>query len=181
MKKWLYFIIPAICTAAFLFFYFSHVEQAEAALLAKKEAIAKQDAEDKARKAALEERARIDADKKSKERAEEDAKKEADKAAKWAADGKKIEDERSESIKIGSDHTAKINLLEKEIAALRAKKDQSNRDFLEQARQVELAKIERRNAELEVQRLTTFVTRKAEEAAISKDPTPVAPVAPVAK
>lgn len=173
MKKWLYFIAPIAGLGLFLFFYFSHVEEAKKVAEEKRVMIAKRDKEEADRKAALETRAREDASKKAAERADAEKKKEDERIAKWAEAGKKIEDETNEAIRIGSAHTAKIGSLEKELASLRSKKDQLNRDFLEGARQVELAKIARRNAELEIQRLTELLSRKAEDSALTKDPMPV--------
>jgi len=169
MKKWLYFVAPLAGLGLFLFFFFAHVEEAKKDAEEKRIVIAKRDKEEADRKAALEARAREDAAKKAAERAAEDKKKEDDRVAKWSEAGKKIEDDTNEAIRIASNHTARIANLDKQIAESRLKKEQLNAAFIEGARQLELAKIARRNAELEVQRLTEFVSKKADESALAKD------------
>ncbi len=175
MKKWLYFIAPLAGIGLFLFFYFSHVEEAKKAALDKKAKIEAADKLEKERKEALEARARLDATKKAEERAAEELKKETERVTKWNDQGKKIQDETDDAIKVSSEHTAKIGALEKEIAALRKKKEQSNRDYLDATRELELARIARRNAELEIQRLTELMVRKADESSLAVSQVPVTP------
>lgn len=175
MKKWFYFIVPTIALVIFLFFYFSFEKQATQKAAARKAEIERVAAEDAARKAALEERARLDAEKKAKERAEAEATKEAERIARWNDAGKKIEDETKEAIQIGSDYTAKIVAYEKELSELRQKRENLNKDLIETARQVELGKVARRNAEMELQRMTEFLTKKTEESALANPPVVAAP------
>ena len=175
MKKWLYFIAPIAAVGLFLFFYFSHVEGAKKAALEKKARIEAADKLELERKAALEARARADATKKAEDRAIEEAKKENDRITKWNDQGKKIQDETDESVKTASEHTAKIGALEKELASLRKQKEQGNRNYLEATRELELTRIARRNAELEIQRLTELMIRKADESALAVAQIPAAP------
>lgn len=176
MKKWLYFIVPVVCLGVFLFFYYAHVEEAKKRTLIRIEEQAKKDREEAAKKKALEDKARQDADKRSAERAKEEAKKEADRIAKWKAQGDDIEAEMQKAKSAASESQQKVAALEKELSSLRAKKEQANRDFLEAARQVELAKIARRNAEMEIQRITELISNKANESAMAKLPPMPAPV-----
>jgi hypothetical protein len=175
MKKWAYFIVPIIATCGFLFIYFSHVEQSKLREAAHKAELARVAADEAAKKKVLEDRARIEAEEKAKVRAEAEAAKEAAKTAAWNEQGKKIQDEMEEAIRSSSESTAKIVAMEKEIASLRTKRESLNHEFVETARACELAKIARRNAELELDRLTTFIVKKAQASAL---PVPGPVVAP---
>lgn len=165
MKKWLYFIAPIAGIGLFLFFYFAHVEEAKKAAAEKKARIEAADLAEKQRKAELEAIARDDATKKAAERAEQEAKKEAEKVATWAKAGAEIQEAIDDATSISSKHTAAIGSLEKKLAGLHSDKEQANREYLEAIRQLEMLKIERRKAELEIQRLTTLLIDKAEESA----------------
>ncbi|MBI5382025.1 MAG: hypothetical protein HZA31_09020 [Opitutae bacterium] len=177
MKKWLYFIAPAVGLGVFLFFYYAHVEEAGKRLAAKKVEIEKRDAEEAAKKKALEERARQDADRLAAERAKEEAKKLAERVAAQAAEDKKVKDATDLALGECDKYTKEIARMERELSDLRAKKEKTTREFLEISKQLELAKIARRNAELEVQRMTEMVATKAAESAMAKFVPPPAPVA----
>jgi len=170
MKKWMYFIVPIIATAGFLVIYFTHVEEAKLREAAHKAEVARVTAEEAAKKKALEERARIDAEKKAQERADAEAAKEAGRIAAWAEQGKKVQDEMDEAIKAASESTAKIASLDKEMANLRVKRDNLNRELVDTARACELAKIARRNAELELQRMNALIIKKAGDSALAVPP-----------
>jgi chromosome segregation ATPase len=170
MKKWLYYIIPIVGIGAFLIVYFSHVEEAKLRTAAHKAEVARITAAETAKKKALEDRARIDAENKAKERADAEAAKEADRTAKWLEQGQKVQDEMDEAIKSSSESTAKIAAMEKEMARLRNQRDSLNRELIETARACELAKIARRTAELELQRQTAFIVKKADESALAVPP-----------
>lgn len=176
MKKWLYFIAPVILLGVFLVFYTIHKEAAKALEIKKAEQVAKDKAEAE-RKAALEEIARKDAAKKAADREAEAKAKEDKRIADWKAAGDKIQAETDEAAAEVSRLTTKINDYQRELAALRAKKDQTNADFLEMSRQLELDRIARRNAELEIQRLTALVVTRAEANAEAAALIPVAPPA----
>jgi flagellar motor protein MotB len=176
MKKWLYFVVPLIGLIVFVFFYISFADQAEKAEIARKAEIVRKTEEEQQRKAVLEERARQDAAKKAQERADADALKEREKTAKWEKQGKDIQDDIDDAIKTSSELTAKIVQQEKELANLRKAKENANRDLVEAARAVEQAKVDRRGAEMNIQRLTAFLAKRAEDSALAAPPAlPVAP------
>ena len=175
MKKWIYFIVPAIGLIAFLFIYFSHVEEAKKLDAKHKTELAKQADEDAAKKKDLEDRARADADRLAAERAAKEAKVLADRNAEQAAEDKKVQDATDKALAEGDKSTKEIASRETELAALRAAKDKANREFLELSKQLELARIARRTAELEVQRMTDMIARKATDAAMAKYVPPAAP------
>ena len=77
---------------AFLFVYFSHVEDAKKQDAIHQADLAKQAADDAAKKKDLEDRARADADRLAAQRAADEAKKVADRVALQAAEDKKVSD-----------------------------------------------------------------------------------------
>ena len=175
MKKWIYFVVPAIGLVAFLFIYFSHVEDAKKQDAQHQTELAKQAADDAAKKKDLEDRARADADRLAAERAATEAKKVADRIAEQAAEDKKVVDATNKALAEGDKSTKEIARLETELAGLRAAKDKANRDLLEISKRLELSRIARRTAELEVQRTTEMIARKASDAAMAKFVPPPAP------
>ena len=175
MKKWIYFVVPAIGLVAFLFVYYSHVEDAKKRDASHQAELAKQAADDAAKKKDLEDRARADADRLAAQRAADEAKKVADRVAEQAAEDKKVSDATNNALAEGDKSTKEIARLEAELAALRAAKDKANRELLETYKQLELSRIARRTAELEVQRTTEMIARKASDAAMAKFVPPPAP------
>ena len=175
MKKWIYFIVPAIGLGVFLFFYFTHVEEAKKQDQDRKVQLDKQAADEAARKKDLEDRARQDADRLAAERAAKEAKVVADRVAAQAAEDKKVKDATDQANAESDKSTKEIARLEKELAGLRAAKDKANRDYLDISKQLELSRIGRRTAELEVQRTTEMIARKAADAAMAKFVPPPAP------
>jgi hypothetical protein len=168
MKKWIYFIVPAVGLIAFLFIYFAHVEEAKKRDEILQTELAKQAADDAAKKKELEDRARADADRLAAQRAADEAKKVAARIADQAAEDKKVQDATDIALAACNKSTKEIARLEAELASLRAAKDKANRDFLDISKQLELSRIARRTAELEVQRTTEMIARKASDAAMAK-------------
>lgn len=161
MKKWMYVISVGSMLAIFLGFYFSETKKHDEKERQRAITVAAQKATEDARKAAIEEAARADAAKRSAQRAAEEAKKEADRIAKWEAVGLEIE-EATDKHKADADRYAKKSAqLELQLGTLRAEKEKLNREAFDLAKQVELGKINRRTAELEIQRITEMISRKA--------------------
>ncbi|ACB75623.1 hypothetical protein [Opitutus terrae] len=174
MKKWMYLVSVGSLLAIFLFFYFAHVE--EARILDKKrteEAAAKAKVEAD-RKAEIEQKARDDAAKRAADRAAEEAKKEADRAAKQAAEDKKVKDATDAANAKADGYAKQAGELEVQLSALRTQKEKLNREEFELAKQVELARVAKRNAELEIQRMTDMIAKRAADSAIATPPPPPA-------
>jgi ABC-type Na+ efflux pump permease subunit len=179
MKKWMYLIFPTVMLAGFLVIYFSHKEKAEAKERAHIAQVAKEKADAEEKKKVAETKAREDAKKRQDERDAEEKKKEAEKVAKQAADDKKVRDQTTEYTAKADAAQKQVNALEIELDRLRKEKDKTSREAFDLAKQVELARIARRNAELEIQRMTEMVTRRASESSLTRPPVlPPAPAAP---
>lgn len=179
MKKWMYLIAPCVMTAGFLVIYLSHKEQAEAKERAHVAQVAKDRAAAEEKKKVAETKAREDARKRQEERDAEEKKKSDEKAARQAADDKKVQDSIAEYTAKGNAAAKQVAALEIELDRVRKEKDATSRASFETAKQVELSRVARRNAELEIQRMTEMVVRRASDSAMTKPP--VIPVAPPAK
>lgn len=156
----LYIFIPALLLAAFSGVYVMHTKDAAAkATLVAAEAEKKAEA-DKTKKAEAERQAREDAEKRTAERLAEEKRKEDEKAAKWAAAGKQIADDTATYQAQAEKSSAEVKALEAKLAALRAEKDKASQTSFDFAKDVEAARIQKRTAELEIQRLVEMVARQ---------------------
>lgn len=162
--------------AVFLVIYSSAMKDVELATQKKAEEVAKMKAADEAKKKVAEDKAREDSARRSAERAAEDAKREADKAAKWQSEGKKIQDDTDKAQADAERYTKEVAALELTLDSLKKSKDKASRESFDLIKQVERAKVERRNAEIEIQRLTEMVSRRAAESSLTRPPAiPIAP------
>lgn len=174
MKKWFYVISVGGMLAVFLFFYFAHLEETEKQEKIRAERVAQQQKEEAERKAAIEEKAREDAARRAREREEEIARKEAARREKQEAEDRKIR-EATEGFNAKADAYAKqVSELEIELNSLRTQKEKLNRETFELEKQVELARVAKRNAELEIQRMTDMVAKRAADSALARPPAPPA-------
>jgi uncharacterized coiled-coil DUF342 family protein len=179
MKKWMYVIFPTIGLGLFLILYFAEVKKLDEKEQAHAVEVAQLKKADDERKAKLQDEANASAAKKAKERDDERTRKEAEKAAKWKAEGDKIQEDTDKYKADAAAATKKIADLEAQIEKLRTQRDQANRDYLAAVKAVELGKIERRNAEIEIQRTTKMLVTRAEDSSFAKMPPPFVP--PVAR
>jgi len=176
MKKWLYLIFPSAMLAIFLVFYFSHLRETEAKDIARKAAATEELKVINAKKAENDKKAKEDAAKRAAEKAAEDRAKEAEKLARWNAEGTRIQSEINDSNAKIERYTKEAATLEAKLDDLHKKKDRLSRETFDYAKQVERARVDRRSAELESQRLLDMVTRRADESSMAKPPAP--PAAP---
>jgi hypothetical protein len=157
----LYIIVPLVLTLAFGGVYFSHSKDAAA-----KAETARLEAEQAAAvaakaKAEAEAQARKDADERTAQRLAEEKKKEEEKAAKWAAQSQTIADDTATYLAQAEKNAAEIQALEAKLAALRAEKDKAVQAGFDFDLEIEKARVAKRTAELEIQRLVEMTARKA--------------------
>ncbi len=176
MKKWSYLISVGSMLAVFLFFYLSHMKELEIRDKQRAEEVAKLQKEEAERQALIETKAREDAERRAAERAANEAKKEADRLAKWEAENQRIKDATDEANAKGDAFAKEISQLEIQLNSLRTEKEKLNREAFEFSKRVEEARIAKRNAELEIQRMTDMIARKANDSALTR--MPPAPPAP---
>ena len=104
----------------------------------------------------------------------------AAKVAKQAAADKEVSDDTKKAIDAGAASQKQLTKLEADLDALRKSKDKATREAFDLAKQVELAKVAKRNAEFEIQRTTEMVSRRASDSSLTRMPPPP-PLPPVAK
>lgn len=179
MKKWMYLIAPAIMMAGFVVIYFSHVEKTRIKEEKHKADIVAKKAEEERKKKDAEDKARADAKKRQDDRDAEERRKEEEKIAKQRADDEKVRVATAEFTAKANAATKLVQEREAELDRLRKEKDRLNRETFDLAKQVELARIARRNAELEIQRMTEMVIQRTSNSSMTRLPTvPPAPAAP---
>jgi uncharacterized protein involved in exopolysaccharide biosynthesis len=171
----LYVLAPVILLLVFGFFYRDFIKEEGVRLIEKKAKSDSDAAAETARQKAIEDRARADADERVKKREEEAAKKEADRRGKWDDQGREIAESTAKYSGEADRFTKRSAELEKQLADLRRQKDQATREQFDLQKAVELARIAKRNAELEIQRMTTMITNRATESAMARPPAPPAP------
>jgi hypothetical protein len=172
MKKWMYVISVSAMLAVFLFFYLTHMKEAAALEQVRKEKVAQQLEAEAKHKAEIEAKARADAERRAAERAAEEKKKEEDRIAKWEAESKAIQD-ATDKYNAEADRLSKqASELEIQLSALRTQKEKLNRDTLELAKKVELARIARQNAELENQRMIKMIAMRTANSSFTQLPPP---------
>ncbi|MEO7597431.1 MAG: hypothetical protein ABIV50_00760 [Opitutus sp.] len=175
MKKWMYVISVGGMLAIFLFFYFAFLKESEIKEQQRIEHVAQERKAEDARKAAIEEKARQDAAKRAAERTASEAKKEADKLARYEAESQKIQDATNAANAKADAYSKQISSLDIELNTLRSNKEKLNREAFEFAKKVEQARINKRNAELEIQRMTDIIAKRAGDSALTRMPPAPAP------
>ena len=175
MKKWMYLIFPGAGLALFLVFFLSHTKEADAREAVRLETLAKQIADTAAKKKEDELRARKDAEDRAAKHAQEDADKEREKAAQRAAIDKEVKDATDKAFADAIASQKTIDRLEAELDAAHKQKDVASRESFDLAKQVELAKVAKRNAELEIQLTVDLISRRTAEGYLTRLPPPPPP------
>jgi uncharacterized coiled-coil DUF342 family protein len=166
-----YVILPAICLIVFGVYY-TKVAKPEiaAAEAAKRKVIDDQIAADEAHRKEIEAKAQEDARKAQEARELKDKEKQEKAQREKEEQDKKIQDETAKFENESAALTKQITGLEKQIADLRSKREATNHEVLELSKKVEMTKIDRRNAELEIQRMYDMVAQKVADSALTKAP-----------
>jgi hypothetical protein len=171
MKKWFYIAVPVIFLAIFTVYYMAHSKETQERDRIRAEVAARKTAEEKAEKDRIEQQAREDAARKAAERTAEEQRKEQDRRAKQAAIDKGIQDEIAAAKAEAARFAKEVAALESELDRLRKERDRFSRETFELAKQVELAKVTRRNAELDALRMVEMISRRAAESSMTQLPT----------
>ncbi len=176
MKKNLitYLIVPGIMLAVFVFFYSGAVKEMAAKAEAKAAAKAETDAAEARRKKDLEDKANQDAARRQKEREDADAAKEAKKEADYQTVMAQLRTEAADYKAQGDKLHKEVQDLELAISQARSNKEKLNRETFDLAKEVELAKIARRNAEIEIQRMIEITGKKMASTSVALPPPPPA-------
>ena len=166
-----YVILPIFLLIAFGVYYTQIAQPAmKAAVVAAEKRQAEIQAAEDAHRAEIERKSQEDA---RRAQAERDAKSRAaqEKARlEKEAQDKAIRDETAKFEDEAARLTKEIAALERDIATLREKREQTNRESFELAKQVELAKIDRRTAEMDLQRMYEMVAQKVTDSSLTRMP-----------
>jgi chromosome segregation ATPase len=164
----LYLLVPVLLLAVFggVFWQYTRTAAHEAEVKAAEVAAAKQ--AESAKKAEAELKARADAEQRTAERLAEEAKRDAEKRARIEEENRRIAADTTTYRTQIATLTTETTSLEKQLTELRARREQLNTDAFALAKEVELARIAKRNAELEIQRLTDMVARQAANTTLAK-------------
>lgn len=170
-----YIIVPVVLLGVFLFFYNGALKEMAAKEVAKQEEAAKVKKAEDERRAEIEKKAAEDAKRRQAEREAEDRAKEQKKIKEYEDAMRQLKDEADKYLAEADKNQKDANALELQLNDLRSLKEKTNRETFELAKQVELAKIARRNAELEIQRMVDVVGQKVGASSFAAMPPPPAP------
>lgn len=180
MKKTLitYLLIPSLLLGVFLFFYLGAVKEMKQKEEKQKIEKAEKAAVDAKRKAEIEKKANEDARKRQEQRDADDAAKLAKKEADYQAVMTQLRNETTDILAQTDKLAREAGALEISIAQARTNKEKLNRETFDLAKDVEQAKINRRRAEIEIQRLVEMAGRKMADTTVAIAPPPPPPNVP---
>jgi hypothetical protein len=161
MKKWMYVIFPGAMLALFLIAYVAEGKRRTEREAAHTAEVARLDKDKQAKEATMKAKAEADAKKRSDERAAIEKKKEDDRVAKWTKEGQDIQADLDRSNAAIDQQTKEVAQMEKNLFALREARERGNREFLEAMKRAEMAQIDRRTSELEIDRLLKLINQRA--------------------
>jgi hypothetical protein len=169
-----FYVIFPTCLLIVFGVYYTQVAKPE---MAAKEAAAlkaeqEKEAADEAARLKIEQKAQEDARRQQEERERKDKEKQEKAKAEQEAEDKKVRDETAKLEGEAASLTKQIADEQKVISDLRAEKDKMTRAVFDGAANVELAKIDRRNAELEIQRMYDMVAQKVDDSFLTQAPPP---------
>ena len=156
-----YIIVPLILLAAFGGVYWKHNQDAAESAKQEAVAVAQAKAADEAKKAEADRQSREDTAKREAARLADEQKKEADKRAKWDADSARIAEDTASYTAKTAEAARQVEALKNQLAALRASKKTLNEQYFSAVHDTEILNIQKRDAELEIQRLNEVLVRKA--------------------
>ncbi len=165
-----YIIVPLIALGIFVFF---HNDFSKKDAIKKEAEMVEKLAEEQRKadeKAAAERQSKEEAAKRTAEREADEAAKIADREAKWKAAGDEIAQYTAKAKATSDKHQANINELELKLTSLRKSREDIKQQVYDGMKNVESARIAKRNAELQVQRMAQMVTQKAETSVLVKKP-----------
>jgi chromosome segregation ATPase len=173
---YIYVLIPAVLFVAFLYTPGLGYKSAMQELQAKNERIKSEKAAAKAaedaRRADIERKATEDAKKRQEQRDAEERAKEARKVKDYEDAMKQLRDEAAKYASEADGFQRDANALELQLNELRSLKEKTNREVFELSKQVELAKVGRRNAEIEIQRMVDMVAQRLGASSLAAMPPP---------
>jgi chromosome segregation ATPase len=171
-----YVIFPTTLLIIFAVYYTQVAKPAMAAKeIAAQKRIVDQEAIDDANRKQIELKAQQDAVRQQEERAEKDREKEEKLKRQQEEQDNQVRTETNRLLAESASLSKQIADLQKGIADLRNQRETLSRENFEDAAKVEMDKIDRRDAELEIQRMYDIVAQKIDDSFLVKAPPPPAP------
>jgi hypothetical protein len=157
----LYLLVPFVLIALFGGVFYRHLQAGRVAAQISADAASLARQKEAAEKQQLERKAKADADQRLAARVAEEKKKEDEKRAQWEAENARITADTAAAASKADATAAQIAELEPQLTSLRATKTRLGDETFELEKSVEQALIAKRNAELEIQRLTAMLAQQA--------------------
>jgi hypothetical protein len=165
-----YIIVPAVLLGAFLFIYSNFLKELNFRDAQKAEEVQRQKTELAARKKLAEQKASEDARLRQEQRDKDERDSEAKKLRKQKEDDDKIAADTQRYVDESDQFSKDSARLQAELDDLRAKRETFARAELALDKATELGRIARRNADLEIQRMTEMISRKVALSSLAKMP-----------
>ena len=156
-----YLIIPLVLLAVFGGVYWQHSQQRATELMVRTAAVATEKKAAQEQQAAAELKAREAAAQRTAARLAEEQIKQTIERTQWAAETARIAADTAAHLAQSAQLRTDVAKFEGQLKAAREANAAGAAQALELAREVELARIAKRNAELEVQRITAMLARLA--------------------
>ena len=171
-----YVVFPALLLIAFGVYY-TQVAKPEMAEQERIEAqkVADQQAADEVRRKEIEAKAQADAAVQQQAREAKDREKQERAQREKDEQDRKIKAETEKFEAEAASLNKQISDMDKDIVNLRSQREQLSRDVFDSAARVELAKTDRDNANLEIQRMYDMVAQKVGDSFLTKLPPPPPP------
>lgn len=170
-----YIIVPIVLMAVFVYFERNASEEANQKEQQKIAAENKRKDDEAAKKADLEQKAKIDSEKRNAQRAKDEQEKEDKRKSDYQAKIQKLKDDLKRYVDDVDLNTKLVARLEKDLAEKRDLRERENRSIFEFSKKVEISKKMRRDAELEVQRYNEMLSRRASESILANPPASAIP------
>jgi glucose dehydrogenase len=164
-----YLLIPLVLLALFGAAYAQHRQQREAELVARSTAASAAKAAAQEQQADAERKAREAADQRSAARQREAQQKEEAERVRRESETAQIEADTQAHLGQARQLRVELAAVERQLAAARSANAAETAQVLALAREVELARIAKRNAELELQRTTAILARCAAQSGLGRD------------
>jgi hypothetical protein len=177
MKKWLFVISPGCMLAVFLVFYFANRKEEDAREQAHQEQLAKQKADSDEKKRIAEAKAHEDAERRNQERIAEEARVAKEKQDKYDTEMARIKADTDASNAKAERYSKQASDLAIELDNLYKEKESLTRENFEFLKKVQLAEVNRQDAEMDIQRMVEMISDRADKSSMTVMPPPPPPPA----
>lgn len=164
-----YLIIPLVLLSLFGCVYWQHSQQRATELMARTAAASTAKKTAQAEQVVAEGKAREAAAQRTAARLTEEQTKQTTERAQWAAETARIATDTDAYLAQSAQLRSDLAKIEGLVRAAREATAVSSAQALELAREVELARIAKRNAELELQRTTAILARRAAQSGLVRE------------